>query len=112
MWTTLNSLSQLDQIRDESNLKKILIYKHSSRCSISRTVLDRLERNWKSDEIGDVKLYFLDLLSFREISTQIETLFDVEHESPQVLIISKGHSVYNRSHLEIDYQQIKSALKS
>ena len=112
VWNNLTSISQLDLIRGESNDKKILIFKHSTRCSVSRTALDRLERNWKSDDGTAVKLYFLDLISYRQVSREIETVFDVEHESPQVLIISKGHAIYNQSHMGIDYHHIIEALKN
>ena len=112
VWNNLSSISQLDLIRGESNDIKILIFKHSTRCSISRAALDRLERNWKNEEMNEVKPYFLDLISYRQISTEIETMFDVEHESPQVLIISKGQAIYNQSHLAIDYQHIKEVLKN
>jgi bacillithiol system protein YtxJ len=110
-WIPLQSLDHLDTVLNESAHHKILIYKHSTRCSISRTALDRLERNW-AEEFPDTKNYFLDLLSFRDISNAIAERFDVEHQSPQVLIISKGKSIYDRSHLEIDYHQIKDILKS
>jgi bacillithiol system protein YtxJ len=111
-WNVLNSVEQIDQIRQESNEKLILIFKHSSRCNISRATLDRLERNWKEEEMGKVKPYFLDLISYRNVSNELAEVFDVEHESPQVLLIEKEVSAYNRSHFEIDYGQIKDAIKS
>ncbi len=74
--------------------------------------LDRLERNWKTMEMQDVKSYFLDLIPYREVSNRIAEEFDVEHESPQVLIIEKGKSIYNRSHMGIDYRHIREAIKS
>jgi bacillithiol system protein YtxJ len=109
-WTPLQSMTHLDDILNESSHQKILIYKHSTRCSVSRTTLDRLERNW-NEEFPNTKYYFLDLLSHREISNAIASRFDVEHQSPQVLIVSKGKSIYDRSHFEIDYHQIKEVLK-
>jgi len=112
MWNKLTTLAQLEQIQDESKEKKILIFKHSTRCSISSAALSRLERNWKSDEMPEVKSYLLDLISFRQLSNEIESLYHIEHESPQVLIISNGKSVYDRSHLAIDYNQIKEAVKN
>ena len=60
----------------------------------------------------EVKPYFLDLLSYRQTSAEIEAMFEVEHESPQVLIISKGQAIYNQSHLAIDYHHIKAAVKN
>jgi bacillithiol system protein YtxJ len=111
-WNALKSVNQVEQIKDESKAKPVLIFKHSTRCNISRTSLDRLERNWKDDELPNVSLYYLDLLAHRDISNHLAEVFGVEHESPQVLIIQNGQSVYDRSHFEIDYNQIKERIKS
>ncbi len=110
-WNSLQHTDQLQNILKESSEKNILIFKHSTTCSISRATLNRLERNWKEEEI-DVKSYFLDLLTYRELSNKIAEQFDVAHQSPQVLIIRHGKSVYNRSHFDIDFKQIKAALKN
>ena len=111
-WNVLNAAAQIERIRQESRVAPVLIFKHSTRCNISRTTLDRLERNWKEDEMRDVKPYYLDLISYRNISNELAEVFDVEHESPQVLIIRDEVSAYHRSHFEIDYTQIKEAVKS
>jgi bacillithiol system protein YtxJ len=109
-WNELNNLQQLGQLLKDSHDKKVLIFKHSTRCSISRAALDRLERNWKQDEVGEVQPYFLDLISCREISNQIERDLRVDHESPQLIVIFKGAAVYHRSHFAIDYQDLKQQL--
>ena len=111
-WTNLRSVDQIDEIRTESKKNPVLIFKHSTRCNISRTSLDRLERNWKDEEMAHVSAYFLDLISYREISARIVEEFGVEHESPQVIIIRDERSTYDRSHFEIDYQHIRDALKN
>ena len=109
-WSPLQTLEQLQSITAESKEKPVLIFKHSRTCSISRATLDRLERNWK-DETG-AKLYFLDLLTYREISNRIASDFGVVHESPQVLIIKDGKSVFDRSHFAIEYPAIASTLQT
>ena len=111
-WNELNNLQQLGQLLKESHDKKVVIFKHSTRCSISRAALDRLERHWKQEELGEVQPYFLDLLSSREISNQIENELRVDHESPQLIVISNGVAVYHRSHFAIDYQDLKQHLKN
>ena len=111
-WTELRTESQLEQIREESKTKSILIFKHSRRCSISKVALDRLERQWDVQETSHIKPYFLDLLTFRETSERIARQFAVEHESPQVLVISNGEAIYDRSHFEINYDEILEASKS
>lgn len=110
-WISLQNLKQLDEILLESQKGPVLIYKHSTRCNISRAALDRLERKWNVSEMTGVKRYFLDLISYREISDQITELFMVEHHSPQILVISDGKSVLDLSHFEIDYDQIKAVFK-
>jgi bacillithiol system protein YtxJ len=109
-WNELKTPGQLDQLREESKEQSILIFKYSSRCSISQMVFDRLERNWKEKEMTGVKPYFLDLISYRDVSNRIALDFEVEHESPQVLIIENGKSVYNQSHMGIDYGKIRQVL--
>lgn len=110
-WTELTSANQLESIQTESHTNPVIIFKHSTRCSISKAALDRLERNWNNEELPSIKPYFLDLISYREISNQIAETFHVDHESPQVLIISNGKSIYNKSHFEIDFSKIQNALQ-
>jgi len=111
-WFELRSEDQLDQIKEESKSMHVLIFKHSKRCAASRVTLDRLERNWNVEETSHLKPYFLDLNSFRETSESIASQFEVEHESPQVLIIENGQSIYDRSHFDIHYKLILEASKS
>ena len=111
-WNHLEHADQLNQLITESAEKNILIFKHSTRCNISRAALDRLERNWKDEEVKNIKLYFLDLLSYRNISNAIADTFQVEHQSPQVLIIRNGKSVYDNSHYGIDFAVIREKIKS
>lgn len=111
-WNDLTDLEQVNNISRESSEQKILIFKHSTSCSISRAVLDRLERNWQEEEMKMVKPYFLDLISYRQISNAIAEKFDIEHESPQVIIIEKNKPVYHQSHFGISYADLKNAIKT
>lgn len=111
-WSQLRSINQIDQILTESKESPVLIFKYSSRCSLSRLALDRLERSWNETEMGGIKPYFLDLITYREISNRIAHIFDVVHESPQVLIIDNEKAVYDQSHMAIDYQEIKDKVKN
>jgi len=112
IWTELKTESQLEQIQQESKTKSILIFKHSKRCSISQMALDRLERKWKAEETSHIKAYFLDLVSYRETSDTVALQFEVDHESPQVLIIENGEAIYDRSHFDIDYDKILKASRN
>lgn len=111
-WTELRALEQIEEIKKESSENPVLIFKHSTRCNISRATLDRLERSWNEKKLSHIKAYFLDLLSNRNLSNLLAELFHVEHQSPQVIIIANGKSVLDLSHFEIDYKEIEKALKN
>jgi bacillithiol system protein YtxJ len=111
-WTALNTEKQIEQIKEESRTQPVLIFKHSTRCAISGSALNRLERNWKSEKVVPLKMYYLDLLSHRAISQRVAESFEVEHESPQVLILREGNPVYVRSHLSINFDEIQELLPS
>lgn len=104
-WIALEEIEQLDDIIAESNGKTIVIFKHSTRCSISRMALKQFEREF--DLEGKVIPYFLDLLEFRPISNEIASVFGVIHQSPQIIVIKNGVSVYDASHSDIQAEDLK-----
>lgn len=102
-WNTLNSIEQLALIDAESLTQPIMLFKHSTRCSISSAALARMERGWKD---GNVKPYYLDLIAHRDVSNAIAHKYGVEHQSPQVLLIKNGQAVYNESHMGINADEV------
>lgn len=107
-WNKLEDIDQLNIIDEESKSGKVLIFKDSTRCSISIASLNRIERNWKEGDEGKLKPYYLDLLNHRDISNEIAARYHVIHESPQVLIIQNGKCVYHISQSAINYNEIIS----
>jgi bacillithiol system protein YtxJ len=107
-WLALTSVSQLDEIEDASNSKLVVLFKHSTRCSISRMALRQFENDFESND--QILPYYLDLLNHRDISNEIASKFSVVHQSPQLLIISKEKCIYNASHSDIDAVVIQNYL--
>ena len=100
-WKLLTHESQLrDEVIIDSYNKPVLLFKHSTRCIISRTALNQFERNYAFDTAFD--LYYLDLISYRVVSNAIASLFEVIHQSPQIVVIKDGTCVYSASHENID----------
>lgn len=99
-WIALTSMEQLDEITNVSSQEAVLIFKHSTRCGISRMVLKKLESTFNPNY--KVTPYFLDLLAYRAISDAVSEKFNVVHQSPQLLVIKGGKSVYDVSHDAID----------
>lgn len=107
-WSQLKDADQLEGLVKLSEANKVLIFKHSTRCSISGTSLSRLEKNWDENEMGNITPFLIDVISHRDISLKTEQMFGIQHESPQLLIIDQGKCVYNASHMGISYKEIKN----
>lgn len=106
-WTTLESADQLDAIKEQQGFS--IIFKHSTRCSISMMVKKRFELDW--DKLpGTLPLYFLDLIKYRELSSRIAQDFHVYHESPQLLVIKDGECVLDQSHGGVSVEEALSVL--
>lgn len=102
-WIPLTSEDQLQLIKEKSFTTPQVIFKHSTRCSTSSMVLNRLER---SEAPANTDFYYLDLLAYRPLSNQVAELFHVHHESPQALVIRNGECVYDESHMAITMDEL------
>jgi len=101
-WISLTSLEQLKNIKDSKEYS--IIFKHSTRCSISMMAKRKFELDW--DYLPEnTPIYFLDLISYRDISNKIAEVFNVHHESPQLLLIKNGECIYETSHGEISAEE-------
>ncbi|PKQ46426.1 bacillithiol system redox-active protein YtxJ [Confluentibacter flavum] len=105
-WIDLNTLSQLQTIKDKSTTKTQVIFKYSTRCSISRIVKNQFVEDYEFND-HDLELYYLDLLTYREISNVVANTFNIVHESPQMLVIKNGIVVLHASHGAINNLDLK-----
>ena len=108
-WIPFNSLEQIKTIKELSKSETILIFKHSTRCGISSMVIKRFEKLF-NESIKNIKVYYLDLLNFRDISDEVGNSFQVIHQSPQLLVIRNESSVLNVSHYDITTVDIQKYL--
>ncbi|MCU0417382.1 MAG: bacillithiol system redox-active protein YtxJ [Cytophagaceae bacterium] len=106
IWNALTSLTTLEELWETSVDTPVLLFKHSTRCSISTTALDRMLRQWKTEDSQKVLPYYLDLLNYRPISSAIAERTGVEHQSPQLLLLKNKQVVWTASHWDIDYSEL------
>jgi len=109
-WNALTDLQQLNEIVEESNENPVLVFKHSTRCSISRFALRQFENEFNLK--GKIKPYFLDLLEHRDISNEIAHQFRIQHQSPQVIVIRNGVAIYDASHQDIEAGKLNSVISN
>jgi bacillithiol system protein YtxJ len=106
-WIDLHQLEQLNEIERASFERTQVIFKHSTRCSISTMAKARLD---KEAFPSGADFYYLDLIAHRNISNEIAEKFKVWHESPQVLVIKNGECIYDESHMGISWQGLTASL--
>ncbi len=94
-WNYLKNTESLETLKQLSTIQPQVIFKHSTRCSISSMIKNRLEKTQAPDQLN---FHFLDLIAFRSLSDRIAEEFIVEHESPQILVIKNGECIYDESH--------------
>ena len=104
-WNYLTDKAALEAIVDHSRVQACLIFKHSTRCSLSAIAKHRIENDWDFSE-QDLSPFLLDLISFRDLSGLVSSEFGIQHESPQVLLIKDGKCVYTTSHLNINVAEL------
>ena len=110
-WLPLTQPEQLTDIVRESHEHPVLIFKHSTTCSISAAAKAKVERQWPEASLpADAAIYYLDLLRFRPLSGQIASEFGVEHQSPQLLLIQDGQVRYHASHMGIRLSEAGEAV--
>ncbi len=109
-WKILTDLGQLNEIIELSHQQPVLIFKHSTRCSISRFALKNFENEYDFSE-EELQAYFLDLIEYRNISNEIANRFEVMHQSPQILLIKDGKCIYQESHDGIEVESLKRLVK-
>ena len=102
-WKEFTEEAGLESIKEASKITTQVIFKHSTRCSISTMAKSRLER---SEVPNNTEFNYLDLIAHRNVSNKIADDFNVEHASPQVLIIKNGECVYDESHNAISMDEI------
>jgi bacillithiol system protein YtxJ len=105
-WEPLESVGQLYNIINNSEIKPKVIFKHSTRCGISRMVLNQFERGYEKNN-DDVTFYFLDLLNYRDVSNAVAEKLNVVHQSPQVIILYNREILHIESHQGIDIKRVQ-----
>ena len=105
-WIRLQHSKQIQEIIERSYTTPCIIYKHSSRCSLSSISRYRLEGDWDFQEY-EVAAYFLDVIADRDLSRMVAERFEVHHESPQLLLICHGECIYDASHLDITLTELR-----
>lgn len=106
-WMTLETSADLAALDRQSFEMPVIIFKHSSRCAISRMALQLFERTYSGKKES---AFLLNVLESRPLSDAIAMQYGTKHESPQILLIQKGCCIYSKSHSDIDAAEVQNIL--
>ena len=109
-WNKITKSEDIDALEKASFQQTVLLYKHSSICGVSSHARQKIENGWKVIESMNLKPYFVDVISQRSLSRTIAEKFGVVHQSPQVLLIQNGESIFDISHLSISIEEIEKGI--
>lgn len=104
-WKVLNTTQQIAEIISVSASVPCMIFKHSTQCSISAMAKMRIESGWDFSEL-EIVPYYLDILSYRNLSNQVAEEFSTSHESPQLLLIRNGKCTYDAAQFDISLVEL------
>lgn len=110
LWQILETKDDLEAALNQSERGVVVIFKHSTRCPVSSMALRMFERDW-SEELNSIQPYFLDLIRYRELSNHIASELEVNHESPQMIVIKDRKTLYSASHNYISAESLKNFVK-
>ena len=94
----------LDKFLAQSNDAPVIILKHSNSCGISSQAYTQMSMFARPLGIVIVQ-------EARGVSDEIEKRTGVGHETPQLLIFSKGEVVWTASHGQIKAPAVEAALE-
>lgn len=108
-WKEITTNQEVDQALEESKEKTVLFFKHSVTCGISNAAKFELDENWTLPE-EEISTYYLNLLSYREVSNYLAEVTGVMHQSPQVIVVKDKKVLTTLTHYAIKVDKIKSKL--
>jgi bacillithiol system protein YtxJ len=92
-WNALESLVHWSQLVEQSFQNTVVVFKHSTRCFISRSALNNFQSSWLTAGTPQT-FYLLDLLLYRSVSDAIAKDTLVHHQSPQIIVLKDGKASF------------------
>lgn len=109
----ITTVEELEEALRQTENEPAFFYKHSTRCPISRgahrRILMYLDQRDESDEVGP-PFHLVNVIESRPVSKAVADKLEVPHQSPQLILVEGGKSVWNTSHHNITGENIDKAV--
>ena len=97
-----------ERLLERSKTDPVLIFKHSTQCSISEVVYEEFNRFQES--ANDVACGLVLVIESRDVSNTIASRLGILHESPQAIVLKDGKPIWNASHWSITTDALSRAV--
>lgn len=94
----------LEDLLERSEGGPVVIFKHSTTCSVSAAAYDEMRH-------FDGEVCLIEVQRARDLSKEIEKKTGIRHETPQVIVIEKGRVVWNASHWKVTARAVADAVQ-
>ncbi|HKY03649.1 MAG TPA: bacillithiol system redox-active protein YtxJ [Blastocatellia bacterium] len=106
----LKSVSELDQALSESKEKPVLLFKHSTTCPISARAFREFKSHLNAAD-PNVSYRMITVQTARPVSNEVAQRLQVQHETPQAILIRDGREIWNASHFAITTAALEDAIR-
>lgn len=101
----ISTIDQWKEVLEKSKDKPALLFKHSTTCPISANAYREFV-----DFESPVETYLVKVIESRDVSNEIASDVNVQHASPQALLITNSQVVWNASHGRITGNSLAEAV--
>lgn len=101
----LEGAESLESALDQSTRETVILFNHDPWCPVSARAYRQMEQVER-----DVLL--IDVARERSLTREIQSRTGVPHESPQVIVLRDGASIWSASHFEIRADAVRDATTS
>lgn len=101
----------LAEALESSERQTVLFFKHSDTCGISGRAFGEFQKYLETPQAAAALNCVIVVQRAREASNELARLVEVEHESPQAIVVRDGRAVWNDSHFAIKSEKLADAVR-
>jgi bacillithiol system protein YtxJ len=106
----LMTVEQWDEALQGTSSKPLLVFKHSTSCSVSAGAHEEFMHYIEDAKSAPVDFAIVHVIEERPVSNAIAEQLGVKHASPQAILVKDGAEVWNTSHWHITYSFLSEKL--
>jgi bacillithiol system protein YtxJ len=107
----IRSIDELNQALEESNERPVLLFKHSLTCPISARAFREFQ-SYLEQSGNRVSANLITVQTARSVSNETAARLNLQHHSPQAILVRNGREMWNASHFAITTAALLDAIRN